>query len=400
MSEHVTGFLTDQGVKKYDYNHLANLPKNNKDASNTVISPNADYAEVGEWVDGNPNEENRLGYFVAIAEVGDNTVKIQKATSTDVIRGVSVNNPAFSGNASDEKYNNGELLPKYNYIAVMGIVEVIDNGLCSVNGRCMPADDGTAIPSSNNMGYAVLKRVNATRVLIAVEPGADMIQRVKTDIDNLQITGGGLTVDQLNKFNKIVAWYESLNYRPMTLSISPLAKTYEIGSFNTFALSWTFSEDVSSVTINGAMQTATKQGSKTIEIGHNPINPDDPRDKDIKYTVAGTRKDGNQESKSAHCTISFRNRLYYGFATDPRTTGGTITGDFIRTLQNGFASGRNTNFDITCASGTYIWYAYPKRYGEANFSMAPKGSTMYFNGGFEAPETVSVTNNSGFTEEY
>jgi hypothetical protein len=186
MANYITGFQTSEGVKQYDYNALGNRPSSVTDATNTVISPNADYAEVGEWADGNPTAEDRLGYFVAIVEVGDNTIKIRKATSTDDVRGVAVYNPAFSGNASRDKYGeDGELLAQYNYIGVMGIVKVIDNGLCSVNGRCMPGNDGTAVPSTNNMGYAVLERVDDTHVLIAVEPGADMIQRVKTDIEDI-----------------------------------------------------------------------------------------------------------------------------------------------------------------------------------------------------------------------
>lgn len=185
MPEYVTGFETNEGFKQYDYNALANRPASVTDVTNTVISPNADYAEVGEWADGNPMSEDRLGYFIAVADVDDNTIKIRKATSADDVRGVTVYNPAFSGNASADKYGeDGELLQQYNYVGIMGIVSVIDNGLCAAQGRCMPADDGTAIPSSNNMGYAVLKRVDADHVLIAVEPGADMIQRIKTDIEN------------------------------------------------------------------------------------------------------------------------------------------------------------------------------------------------------------------------
>lgn len=194
MADNITGFQTADGVKRYDYNALANKPTSVTDVTNTVISPNADYAEVGEWADGNPGAEDRLGYFVAVAEVGDNTIKIRKATSDDDVRGVSVYNPAFSGNASKDKYGaDGELLAQYNYIGVMGIVKVIDKGRCTVNGRCMPGDDGTAIPSTNNMGYAVLERVDALHVLIAVEPGADMIQRVKSDIEDIeaQIKNGG-----------------------------------------------------------------------------------------------------------------------------------------------------------------------------------------------------------------
>lgn len=186
MSDYITRIRTATGDKQIDYRALANLPKSVTDVTDTVISPNADYAEVGEWADGNPADEDRLGYFVAVADVDDNTIKIRKATSEDDVRGVTVYNPAFSGNASDDKYGeDGELLQQYNYVGVMGIVQIIDNGTCEVNGRCMPADDGTAIPSSNNMGYAVLKRVDDTHVLIAVEPGADMIQRIKADIQNI-----------------------------------------------------------------------------------------------------------------------------------------------------------------------------------------------------------------------
>lgn len=191
MAEFITGFETAEGVKKYDYNSLANKPE---DGTGTIISGNADYAEVGEWSDGNPNSEDRLGYFVAIAAVGDNTIKIRKATSEDDVKGVTVLNPAFSGNAAAEKYvSDGVLYPKYSYVGLMGIVSVIDNGTCTVGGRCMPANDGTAIPSTNNMGYGVLERIDENHVLIAVEPGADMIQRIKTQIVELQNrqSGGG-----------------------------------------------------------------------------------------------------------------------------------------------------------------------------------------------------------------
>lgn len=201
MAEYITRIRTEEGDKQIDYRALANLPESVTDSTNTVISPNADYAEVGEWADGNPDSEDRLGYFIAVAEVGDNTIKIRKATSADDVRGVTVYNPAFSGNASKDKYGaDGDLLPQYNYVGIMGIVKIIDNGLCSVNGRCMPANDGTAIPSTNNMGYAVLERVDATHVLIAVEPAADMIQRVKADVEEIQgqleeLGGADITVD-------------------------------------------------------------------------------------------------------------------------------------------------------------------------------------------------------------
>lgn len=152
----------------------------------TVLSQNADYAEVGQWADGNPNSENRIGYFVAIDDTQAGTTII-KATSTKDVRGVVVTAPAFSGNGSADKFDsNGNLLKQYAYVAVMGLVSVIDNGTCTINERCMPNDSGTAVPSSNNLGYQVIDRIDDTHILIAVEPGADMIQRIRTDVAGLQ----------------------------------------------------------------------------------------------------------------------------------------------------------------------------------------------------------------------
>ena len=156
-------------------------------ASNgTVLSQNADYAEVGQWADGNPNNENRIGYFVAIDDTQAGTTMV-KATSTKDVRGVVVTAPAFSGNCSADKFDsNGNLLKQYAYVAVMGLVSVIDNGTCTINERCMPNDSGTAVPSSNNLGYQVIDRIDDTHILIAVEPSADMIQHIKTDVVLLQ----------------------------------------------------------------------------------------------------------------------------------------------------------------------------------------------------------------------
>ena len=170
----------------------------------TMLSQNADYAEVGEWVDGNPKDENRIGYFVAIDNSSAGSTMV-KATSTSDVRGVTVASPAFSGNCSDDKFDivtstetdpdTGETITKvaskklkkqYDYVAVMGIVSVIDNGTCEINGRCMPTEDGTAVPSPNNMGYQIIDRIDDTHVLIAVEPSADMIVRIRTDVVDLQ----------------------------------------------------------------------------------------------------------------------------------------------------------------------------------------------------------------------
>lgn len=154
-------------------------------ANGTTVSQNADYAEVGEWADGNPNAESRIGYFVAIDDSSAGETIVVANASQDV-RGVTVAAPAFSGNCAAAKFgDDGNLLKQYAYVAVMGLASVIDNGTCTINGRCMPNNSGTAVPSSNNMGYQVIDRIDETHILIAVEPSADMLKRIKDDIANL-----------------------------------------------------------------------------------------------------------------------------------------------------------------------------------------------------------------------
>lgn len=152
----------------------------------TLTSDNADFAEVVEWIDGNPDSEDRLGYFVCVSktEIG---ITMTKATADSDVRGVTIASPAFAANASRDKYGeDGNLLNQYNYVAFAGFATVIDNGTCTVNGRCMPDDNGCAVPSSNTMGYQVIERVDDTHILILVEPNVDMLNRIKDDIEALE----------------------------------------------------------------------------------------------------------------------------------------------------------------------------------------------------------------------
>ena len=157
-----------------------------KTNNGTVVSQNADFAEVAEWADGNPDNEDRTGYFVC-ANVPLDGIVMKKATSLDDVKGVTILAPAFAGNFTADKLDNeGNLLPRYSFVAVIGFVPVIDNGTCTVGGRCMPDDNGCAIPSTNSMGYQVVNRIDENRVLIIIEPNGDMVQRVKTKINQIE----------------------------------------------------------------------------------------------------------------------------------------------------------------------------------------------------------------------
>lgn len=176
---------TPSSVDSISKDEFSTLEQNILDHS-TVISPNIGYTEVGEWGDGNPDNENRLGYFVSV-DKSDAGITMVKATSDSDVRGVTISNPAFGGNATLDKFDkNGRLLSKYNYVTFAGFAEVYDDGRCTINSRCVSDDDGKAIPSNNTMGYQVIERISDNKILILVEPNADMLNRIKTDIDTLE----------------------------------------------------------------------------------------------------------------------------------------------------------------------------------------------------------------------
>lgn len=148
----------------------------------TVTSPNSDFAELAEWTDGNTSNESRIGYFVSL-DTSTTKSTICKSTSTSSVRGVTISCPGFSSSVSLDKFDkSGNLLPKYVYVGFAGFVPVIDKGNCTVNARCMPGDDGTAIPSTNNLGYIVAERLDENRILILLEGNTDEVQRLRKDL--------------------------------------------------------------------------------------------------------------------------------------------------------------------------------------------------------------------------
>lgn len=161
----------------------------------------ADFAEMYEWVDGNPNNEERRGRFVTLD--GD---KIQMATEGDHIFGITSAVPCFVGNNHDEWYRryerdvfgsilyekvietteDGKLIETYRkkenpdyqeqtyiprserkewaFVGQLGQIVVCDDGTCEVNGYCSVSKDGYATASKE--GWRVLKRIDGGHILV------------------------------------------------------------------------------------------------------------------------------------------------------------------------------------------------------------------------------------------
>jgi hypothetical protein len=97
-------------------------------------------------------------------------------------------------------------------------------------------------------------------------------------------------------------------------------------------------------------------------------------------------------SPTSAVTFTFNNKRFYGVST--------ITGGYTEANVEGLAGSEFNNnlgstvFSVTAGPGEYIIFASRAALGDRTFTVGG------FAGGFLAPETVSITNASGFTENY
>lgn len=154
----------------------------------------ADYAEYFEWLDGNVDNQDRIGLFVTLD--GD---KIKLANKDDYILGVISANPSIVGNSAeldwhdkyktdvygrliyDESYNpivsenyndTLEYVPRgarkeYSKVGLLGQLVVQDDGTCKVNGYCTASVNGVATKSDS--GYRVIKRIDKKHIKIILK---------------------------------------------------------------------------------------------------------------------------------------------------------------------------------------------------------------------------------------
>lgn len=101
-------------------------------------------------------------------------------------------------------------------------------------------------------------------------------------------------------------------------------------------------------------------------------------------------KDTRDAEESKTASIQWLNGVYTGAAAIPAT----INSAFIRTLTKSLQGGKGKTFTVNAATGAYIWYACPVRYGTPNFNVGG------FDGGFSKVATLDYTNPSGYTESY
>lgn len=113
----------------------------------------------------------------------------------------------------------------------------------------------------------------------------------------------------------------------------------------------------------------------------------------ITFTLNAT--DGSINPTSI-ITINFWNKRFWGTSTkDGEYIEGEYTEADIEGLaDNELSNSKSKTFTVTSNIGEYIIFSYPSRLGTATFTVGG------FEGGFINFGTISVTNASGFTENY
>ena len=157
----------------------------------------ADYAEMFEWLDGNPDNSDRRGLFVTL-----DGEKIRLATADDdYILGVVSATPSVVADAhtddwckkwktdifgerlldengawilnddfveeDNEKYVSRADRKEWAAVGMVGKLIVVDDGTCEVNGYCYPTSGGIATKSER--GFRVIARIDESHIKVVVK---------------------------------------------------------------------------------------------------------------------------------------------------------------------------------------------------------------------------------------
>lgn len=164
-------------------------------------------------------------------------------------------------------------------------------------------------------------------------------------------------------------------------SFSNNQNTVEMGrTIDTVNLTWAINKTPIELTLDGASIDVSLR-AKTVE------NAGIKTDK--TWTLVATDDRNAKSTKTTN--VLFRNGIYYGTGN---ASGDAINDAFVAGLKKELSNSRARTFNVTAATGDYIYYILPARLGTPKFKVGG------FDGGFSLVKTFDYNNPSGYSESY
>ena len=184
-------------------------------AAGSYRASGADYAEMFEWADGNPDGEDRAGRFVTL-----DGAKIRLAgPGDDYIVGVVSGNPSVVGDVHDDQWqgmylydvfgrplwedvevpdevdSDGRVIipahtehrqkinpaydnsqpyrprserPEWDAVGMLGKLVAVDDGSCEADGWCTIGEGGIAVRTESRTKYRVMERLDETHIRVLI----------------------------------------------------------------------------------------------------------------------------------------------------------------------------------------------------------------------------------------
>lgn len=198
------------------------------------------------------------------------------------------------------------------------------------------------------------------------------------DADQILVTNEGYTNAQ--------EIFDDLLYVPINItSFSGGATQYELGRLLTsITFNWAINKTVTSQTLVGPAEmtpVVLTAGQRSVTVTLADLSSD------AVFTLTA---DDGVIPVDADFNVSFVNRNYFGDVVIP----GSIDSAFVLSLPSILKANRSHTYTSDAIGTQYNWYCYPTRYGTPTFYAGG------FEGGYQLIQTLSFTNNYGYTEDY
>lgn len=163
---------------------------------------------------------------------------------------------------------------------------------------------------------------------------------------------------------------DALEYVPIDIvALTATPALCEIGSSRNINVAWNLNKAATAMNINGMPVSGNSHQYTAVTDNQS-------------YTFNAS--DG-KTTATATVNVEFANQIYYGAASDLST---------IQQMSSVLSNEKTRTFTANATQGKYIVYAIPARLGYVAFHVSG------FEGGFESPVNLLLTNESGYQEEY